>query len=87
MKKIKIEVLTSPIECTKCEHAMKILTDVLKDFKGDVKVEEIDITKHPDAVIKYSVMSTPSIVINGKVAFEGTVNAEKLTKKIEEALR
>ena len=37
----------------------------------DLHFEEVDITEHPDVAVKYRVMATPAIAINGRLAFTG----------------
>ena len=83
---VNIEILTTELGCSKCELAMEIINRVVKKYKGQIKVIKTDITKHPDKLMKYNVMTTPSIIINGKLAFEGTPKENELDKKIKEAL-
>ena len=83
---IKLEILTTSLGCSKCERAMQIIKEVVKNYKGKIKVIETDIVKNPNKLIKFGVMSTPAIIINGKLVFEGAPNKEALKKKIEEAL-
>jgi len=83
---IKIEVLTTSLGCAKCERAMGIIKEVVKEFKGKVKVTETDIVKHPEKLIKFGIMTTPAVIINGKLAFEGALSKEALKKKIKEKL-
>jgi len=37
----------------------------------DIRLVEVDITQHPEVAVKHLVMSTPAIVINGKLEFAG----------------
>jgi hypothetical protein len=37
----------------------------------DLHLEEVDITEHPEVAVKYRVMATPAIAINGRLAFTG----------------
>ena len=82
---IKIEVLTASLGCSKCERAMKIIKEVMDEYKGKIKVIKTDIIKNPEKLIKFGIMTTPAIIINGKLAFEGAPNKEELKKRIEEA--
>ena len=84
---IKLEVLTTSLGCAKCERAMQIINDVVNEYKGKIKVVETDIVKNPDKLIKFGIMTTPAIIINGKLAFEGTPSKEQLKKKLKEALK
>lgn len=83
---IKLEILTTSLGCAKCERAMQIIKDIVNEYKGKIKVVETDIVKNPDKLIKFGIMTTPAIIINGKLAFEGVPNKDKLKKKIREAL-
>ncbi len=48
-----------------------------------VKYEVIDITKNPDILQKYQVMTAPGIVINEKLEFTGVPNKEELKNKLK----
>lgn len=65
---MKIEVLGTG--CAKCktlyEHTVTAVANSGKDAEV-VKVEDIP------SIMKYGVMSTPALVIDGKVAFSGKV--------------
>jgi len=84
---LTIEILTTSLGCAKCERAMDIIHDITKKYKGKIKVVETDIVKNPEKLTKFGVMSTPAIIINGKLAFEGAPSKDKLEKKIKEALK
>ena len=84
---IKMEVLTTSLGCAKCHRAMGIINSVVKKYRGKIKVVETDIMKHPDKLLKFNVMTTPAIIINGKLAFEGTPNEKTLSKKIDALLK
>lgn len=47
-----------------------------------VKYALIDITKNPEILLKYQVMSAPGIVIDEKLEFTGVPNEEELKKKL-----
>jgi len=83
---IKIEILTTKFGCAKCERAMSMINDVVKKYKGKVKVIETDIAKHPDKLMQFNVMTTPAIIFNGKLVFEGAPSKEAFEKKIKELL-
>ena len=66
MKEIKI----LGTGCPKCKATMQVIEEAAKanGFTGTIeKVEDIT------AIISYGVMSTPAVVIDGKVAFAGGV--------------
>ena len=63
---MKIEILGTG--CAKCRNLYEAVQMAVKEKGIDaevVKVEEIP------KIMKYGVMSTPSLVINGKVIFSG----------------
>lgn len=70
MKEIKI----LGMGCPKCKAAFQMIEEVAKanGFSGTIeKVEDIS------AIISYGVMSTPAVVIDGKVAFVGGVPSKE----------
>jgi len=83
---VTIEILTTSLGCAKCERALDIIHDITKKYKGKIRVVETDIVKNPEKLTKFGVMSTPAIIINGKLVFEGAPNKEALKKKIEALL-
>ena len=68
---VKVQVLRTP-GCTSCMRAEKML-DQMK-----VKYEVIDITKNPDILQKYHLMTSPGIVIDGKLECSGVPKEEEL---------
>ena len=75
---IELEILTTTLGCSKCERAMQIINTVVGKYKGKIKVVETDVMKEPDKLIKFGLMSTPAILINGKLAFEGAPKEQEL---------
>jgi thioredoxin 1 len=51
----------------------------------DIDVEEIDVTANPDVAVKYHVMATPAIAINGTLEFTGIPREETLRARLEAA--
>jgi protein-disulfide isomerase len=45
----------------------------------------VDITERPDAAVKYRVMATPALAINGKLEFMGVPKEEALRARLREA--
>ncbi len=79
---IKVDLLTMP-GCTHCAAAKKILDKIKSDFP-EMEVEILDVTEHPEVAQKYMLMSSPGIVINGKLEFTGGVKEETLRKRLNE---
>lgn len=80
---INIELLTMP-GCTHCAAAKTLLAKLQKEMP-DLQVTITDVTEHPEAAQKYMLMSSPGIVINGKLEFSGGVKEDALRKKIKDA--
>jgi len=80
--KVRVDVITAP-GCSKCEKAKQTIAKVLQGQKN-VVYKEISLIDNPDVAVKYGIMGTPAIIINGKLEFEGNPGEEKLRKKLEE---
>lgn len=48
----------------------------------DIQVEEIDVAANPAVAVRYRVMSTPAIAINGKLEFTGVPRQEALLARL-----
>ena len=51
----------------------------------DIQVEEIDVAANSAVAVKYRVMSTPAIVINGKLEFTGVPGEDALLARLRAA--
>lgn len=71
-----VQILTTP-SCSSCVAVERML-----DRMG-VKYELIDITKNPEILQKYPIMTAPGVVINGKLEFVGVPRQEELGRKIK----
>ncbi len=79
---INIELLTMP-GCAHCATAKTLLEKLQKEMT-DLKVSIIDVAEHPEAAQRYMLMSSPGIVINGKLEFSGGVREDALRKRIKD---
>ena len=43
---------------------------------------EVDVTQHPEVAVKYRIMATPAIAINGKIEFTGVPKEDALRERI-----
>lgn len=66
---IQIQFITVP-NCVQCAKAKKVIEKVQPEFP-DMRVEYIDVTEQPEILQKYHVMSSPGIVVNGRLEFSG----------------
>ena len=58
--------------CSKCVTTAKLIEDIAKTKGVEIKVEKVtDLTQ----ILGYGVMSTPGVVIDGKVVHAGGVPA------------
>ena len=85
---IKIEILTAP-GCAGCQQTVDELETLVKDQQqrySDISYEKIDISENPDIAIKYRLLSTPAVAINGVLEFRGAPGKDKIREKIESLL-
>lgn len=69
----------------KCQTAKPLVVGLIERAKSqvpDVQVEEIDVAANPAVGVKYRVMSTPAIAINGKLEFTGVPREEALLARL-----
>ena len=63
------------------------LVEEARSSLPDLELEEVDITEHPAVAVKYRIMSTPAIAINGKLEFVGIPSARALLDRLRAAGR
>ncbi len=86
MKKIKIEIFSSP-GCSKCKQARKVLQKIVENFEGEPFIwSEINTLTDLDYAIEKGIMSTPSILIDGKLVFNFLPSPSQLKKYLQEQL-
>lgn len=71
----KVQILTTP-GCSGCATVERMLDEM------KVGYEVIDVTKNPDILQKYPIMTAPGIVINGKLEFTGVPSMEELKNRL-----
>lgn len=70
--------------CSKCEKLTKIVKDAVNELKADAKVEKIE---EIEKIMSYNVLSTPALVINGKVVLTGrTPSLDEMKEVIKKHL-
>lgn len=74
---MEIKVLGSG--CARCKSVYQIIEKVVKENNVDAVVEKVDYIME---VMKYNIMSTPAIVIDGVVKMKGQVPTESEVKKL-----
>lgn len=78
---IKVEVLEMP-GCACCAAVKKILEKLKDEF--NLKIKVWDLSKHPELAQKYQLLTSPGIVINGKLALTGEVNETEVRARLRE---
>jgi hypothetical protein len=61
------------------------LIEKAKTEMPNIRVEEIDVTASPAVAVKYRVMATPAIAINGTLEFTGVPREETLLARLRAA--
>lgn len=56
--------------CAKCKTTVDLIDRVAKEAGKDVALEKVEDTRQ---IVSYGVMSTPGVVIGGKVVHAGSV--------------
>jgi predicted thioredoxin/glutaredoxin len=59
--------------------------DKVKQQIPDIQVEEIDVAENPAVAVRYRVMSTPAIAIDGTLEFTGVPREERLLARLRRA--
>jgi small redox-active disulfide protein 2 len=69
--------------CPKCKQLDKLVREVIEENQVEASVTKVeDIVE----IMNYGIMTTPAMVINGKVVIKGIVpSKEEILKKIKEA--
>ena len=78
----KVLILDTP-GCASCKYAEELIARIKKEEKLQFRVEVKDITKNPEILQKYPIMSSPGIVIDGKLKFTGRPNEKELRKALK----
>ncbi len=79
---IELKILSTP-DCAPCEVVERIAVKLRGEFP-ELRVEKINLIEHPEVAVSYRVMMSPTVVINGKVVFTGSVSEAQLRAKLEE---
>ena len=77
----KVQILKTP-GCSSCAQATTLIKKIKEEEKLKFTIEELDITQHPELLQKYQIMTSPGIVIDGKLEFTGMPSEKKLKEKL-----
>lgn len=64
----------------------ELIEDAAVDLP-DLDVDEIDVTQRSKVAVKYQVVSTPAVAINGRLEFVGIPRREALLERLRIAAR
>ena len=56
--------------CSRCKVTMKLIEDVARDLGVEIAIEKVEDVQR---IMAFGIMSTPSVVIDGKVVLSGRV--------------
>lgn len=73
-----MEIIILGTGCTKCKTATEIVQKVVSESGIDAKITKVEDIME---IMKYNVMSTPAIVIDGVVKIKGRVPSEVEVRK------
>ncbi len=81
---IKVQLINS-VGCSHCGQVLKTLNDIKSDYPK-MEIEEIMMTTERGMkfVLKYGIMTSPGVVINGELAFTGGASEPQLRAKLDE---
>ncbi|MCI7559808.1 MAG: thioredoxin family protein [Bacteroidales bacterium] len=65
--------------CAKCKSTYAVVEKVVKDCAIDVQLTKVD---DIEEIMRYNIMSTPAIVIDGKVVLKGKVPSETEVRQL-----
>ena len=74
-----VTILDTP-GCASCEYAEELIKRIKKEEKLSFTITVKDITKHPEVLQKYPILTAPGIVIDGKLAISGKPGEKELRK-------
>ncbi len=66
--------------------ALRLVEKAGRNFPG-FRCRVIDIIESPEIGMKYGILSTPAIAVNGKLAFSGIPREKALRKKLEDEFK
>lgn len=78
------EPLTVPPR-TKCDAAKALVQDPIakaRDRFPDLELREVNLTDHPEVALRYGVLSTPALMINGRLEFTAVPKEAKLLARL-----
>lgn len=69
-------------QCAGCERASLAVENLRQEFP-ELQVEHVNLLDHPEEALRYGLLATPGVVINGTLEFAGGVKEKELRRKLE----
>jgi len=79
---VKVQLVYTKM-CPHCPPAKELFRELKKQYKFDYKEIDVVTPEGQKLVIKHSIMSVPTVVINDTVAFVGVPSKEKAIQAIK----
>ncbi len=76
--KVKVEILKSSF-CPKCATVKEKVIKVSKELGVDVSL--LDPVEDTDRIVELGILTSPAVVVNGKVKFVGVIPTEEKIKQ------
>jgi glutaredoxin len=73
--------------CARCASVQRDWETLRPRYEGRVQVQVVDLLDHPEVAERCRVLQSPAIVIDGRLRAEGPLNAARLRRLLDEALR
>lgn len=83
IKMVKEVMILKTQGCISCAQASRIVNKIKEEEKLRFKVKEIDVLQNPEILQKYPILSSPGIVIDGKLEFAGMPSEKKLRERLK----
>jgi thioredoxin len=85
--RIEVEIFSAP-GCIRCGEAKAALRKVVEEIGGGrIAWREVNVVDELDYAVKLGVLSTPAIVVNGRLVFAALPSAKKLRAALENEIR
>lgn len=62
----------------------KLIREAGAGLEG-LQLDEVDVSERPDVAVRYGIMATPAIAINGRLEFAGVPREDALRARLQAA--
>lgn len=83
---LRVQVLTT-LGCASCAGVERGWEALRPQYGGRVQVEVADLLEQPELARRYGVLRSPAVVIDGRLRAQGALDAPRLRRLLDEALR